>query len=127
MQCGTDTTVCGIQRRQSVRGNWNQVPDARSTQFERVLHVKMIVGNPHQIGVECQNTKFAITSKTYLNRKRCTWNFLVARDISHLILSKNMEFGMGHNKQRLLQAGFRNKLVAKLKSLDIIASRNMNL
>ncbi len=30
-----------------------------------------------------------------------------------------MEFGMGHNKQRLLQAGFRNKLVAKLKSLDI--------
>ncbi len=26
---------------------------------------------------------------------------------------------MGHNKQRLLQAGFRNKLVAKLKSLDI--------
>ena len=26
---------------------------------------------------------------------------------------------MGHNNQRLLQAGFRNKLVAKLKSLDI--------
>ena len=25
---------------------------------------------------------------------------------------------MGHNKQRLLQAGFRNKLVAKFKSID---------
>ncbi len=30
-----------------------------------------------------------------------------------------MEFGMGHNNQRLLQAGFHNKLVAKLKLLDI--------
>ncbi len=59
------------------------------------------------------------TSKKYLNRKGYTWNFLVARDISQLILSKNMEFGMGHNNQPLLQAGFRNKLVAKLKSLDI--------
>ena len=97
-----------------MRGNWNRVPDERSTQFARVLHVKMIVGNPHQIGAECQNTKYAITSKKYLNRKGYTWNFLVARDISHLILSKNMEFGMGHNKQRLLQAGFRNKLVAIL-------------
>ncbi len=35
-----------------------------------------------------------------------------------------MEFGMGHNKQRLLQGGFRNKLVAKLKSLDIKVTKN---
>ena len=26
---------------------------------------------------------------------------------------------MGHNNQRLLEAGFRNELLAKLKSLDI--------
>ena len=112
MQCGTDATVCGIQGCQSVRGNWNRVPDERSTQFARVLHVNMTIGNPHQISAECQNTKYA-------EQKRIHMEFFSRRDISRLILSKNMEFGMGHNNQRLLQAGFRNKLVAKLKSIDI--------
>ena len=31
---------------------------------------------------------------------------------------------MGHNNQRLLKAGFRNKLVAKLKSIDIKVTKN---
>ena len=88
MQCGTDTTVCGIQGCQSVREDWNRVPDGRSTQFARVLHVKMIVGNSYRIAAAFQNTKYVPASEKCLNRKGYTWKFLVARDISHRFRNK---------------------------------------